>query len=153
MKRTWVWILGIAGAFMVVFLGALALFMRMGRTGFGMMRGYGIEHGYGMMRGGWMMRGRGMMGFGGHGFGLVCFPIVLLLIALGVIWFLRRRSTTKPVSSTEANSGTVAPTAAVAQTPVEPVTVSPSAKCPNCGKPVQDYWVACPNCGEKLNKD
>ncbi|MHB1356677.1 MAG: zinc ribbon domain-containing protein [Anaerolineae bacterium] len=153
MKRTWVWILGIAGAFVVVFLGALAFFIRVGNMGYGMMREYGVERGYDMMRGGWMLRGRGMIGFGRHGLGLVCLPIVLLLIALGVVWFLHRRSTTKPVPSVAPGAGTAAPTTPVAQTHFEPVAVSPSAKCPNCNKPVQNYWVACPNCGEKLNKD
>lgn len=149
MKRTWVWILAIAGAFVVVFLIGLAFFMRAWNGPFGMMRGYGIERGYGMMRGGW---GCGMMGFGGHGFGLLALPVVLLLVALGVIVVLRRPAS-RPAAGVVVSPSTPTPTATVAQGPVNTVVVSPTITCPNCGKPVQDYWVACPNCGEKLPHD
>lgn len=149
MKRNWIWILAVAGAFFVVFLIGLAFFMRIWNGSFGMMRGYVVERGYGMMRGSW---GWGMMGFGGRGLGLLALPFVLLLVALGVI-ALWRRPASKPVASVTAGPSTPTPTATVAQSPVEAVIANPTATCPNCGKPVQDYWVACPHCGEKLPSD
>jgi hypothetical protein len=151
MKRTWVWILGIVGVFVVVFLAALAFFMRMGYAGHGMMRGFGNERGFGMMRG-WAMRGRGMMGFGGHWFGLLLVPLILLLVALGVIWALRyqRQHTATQANGTPAGTVTPPPTTQTPQAAVEPSTVNSGANCESCGKPVQANWVACPNCGEKL---
>ena len=149
MKKNWKWILAIVVVFLVVFRIGLAIFMRVGHASFGMMRGYVVERRFGMMRSPWMMQGRGMMGFGGRGFGMLVIPLVLLLVALGV-FILLRRHTVKPVVNVAANPSTPTPTATVAQNPVEAVIASPTAACPNCGKPVQGYWVACPNCGEKL---
>jgi len=150
MKKNWKWILAIVVVFLVVFRIGMAIFMRVGRASFGIVRGGILERGYGMMRSPWMMGSRGMIGFGGHGLGLLFVPLILLLVALGVIWFLSHRTTVKTVAPTAANPGTSVPVSTVAQSPVEAVTTSVTPACPTCSKPVEENWVACPHCGEKL---
>jgi hypothetical protein len=171
MKRNWIWIAAIVAVFVIAFVFGLGFVMRAGHMPFGMARGVIIERGHQIVRGPWMMGGRGMMGFGGRGIGLLALPFILLLVAIGVILYLRR-----PASKTTVNTSAAATTPAQTQGNTQngvgtnpawtspglatntqnPVAAPPATSvnvCTNCGEPTQEGWVACPHCGEKLTPD
>jgi hypothetical protein len=125
MSKTWKWILIGAGVFVVVFVIALFIITRF--SGISMMGLGGRFHP--MMR--FPMMG-GMRFFGGFRMiGFVLIPLVILGLAVaGVVSLVRR----KPA----------------AQQPVVEKPVVEVKNCGNCGKPVENGWVACPYCGNPL---
>ena len=109
------------------------------RGGPGWMMPFGGERGY-------HMRGPGMMGFGMFPFagifGGLLFLGFLVLVVLGIVWFVRSQN--RPQMAAASSNMTAA---SVPEPPVSSaVDVHP---CKKCGQPVQEGWNHCPNCGKK----
>lgn len=82
-----------------------------------------------------MMGGFPMMGFGVFGWlimlGMWLVPLAVVALLVAGVMALFRATTVTPVGT-------------------PPAPTSEAHPCPNCGKHVQNGWVACPYCGEKL---
>ncbi len=100
--------------------------------------------GWGGMMGGWGMMGPGMMGTWGSGWGWLGWLFALIglliplsflaLLALGIVWLVRRTSVSQNVSSDSTTA----------------TTTTGGKTCPSCGRAVQDDWQLCPYCGQEL---
>jgi len=160
MKSTWKWILLFVGVLVVAFCVSLPLFLGgLMRFGFGRMpMMYRFGGGFPMMRGG------GLFGFGLFRFVGPLFALVVLgLLVWGVVWLVRRgnRPESAEVAAAPAAFDATAVSVVPAETVVsaEPVATEDAVKteepvlttpCTNCGKPLENGWVACPYCGQKV---
>jgi hypothetical protein len=156
MKKVWKWIIGIV--LVIVVLAVLVGVSFIVRSDFHAGR-VDVEAGPGyyqrgpemMPYGGFShMRRPGMMSYGrmpmgGFFSGLFSLGFLVLLV-LGIIWFVQRLN--KPSPAVVAPFTTMQGSVPVnTPAPVQAEVVNP---CKKCGKPIQDEWKVCPYCGKKV---